>query len=128
MFSCENWKNFKNTYFIEHLWTAASDGSESVDSKHDSWFMIRVPNLKFHKQIFLKKQKKHKLLLFHELKFIQTFLRQHYILHKKWINNKPVYGLLSIRNNIFLVYTPAWLYPGPTTGRGITTSHDPCCI
>ena len=35
MFSSETCKIFKNTYFVEHLWTAASDGSESVDSEND---------------------------------------------------------------------------------------------
>ena len=38
---------------------------------------------------------------------------------KKRINNKPVYDLLSSKNQIFLP-TPAWLCPGPTVGRGIS--------
>ena len=28
-------QNFKNTYFVEHLWTAASDCSESDESEND---------------------------------------------------------------------------------------------
>ena len=35
MFSSEICETFKNNYFVEHLWTAASDGSESVDSEND---------------------------------------------------------------------------------------------
>ena len=35
LFSCEICEIFKNTYFVEHLRTAASDGSESDDSEND---------------------------------------------------------------------------------------------
>ena len=35
MFSCEICEIFKNTYFVEHLRTAASDGSESDESEND---------------------------------------------------------------------------------------------
>ena len=35
MFSCEICDIFKNTYFVEHLRTAASDGSESDESEND---------------------------------------------------------------------------------------------
>ena len=35
MFSCEICKIFKNTYFAEHLRTAASDGSKSDESEND---------------------------------------------------------------------------------------------
>ena len=35
MLSCEICEIFKNTYFVEHLRTAASDGSESDDSEND---------------------------------------------------------------------------------------------
>ena len=35
MLSCEIFKIFKNTYFVEHLQTAASDGSESDESEND---------------------------------------------------------------------------------------------
>ena len=35
MFSCEICEIFKNTYFVEHLWMAASDGSESDESEND---------------------------------------------------------------------------------------------
>ena len=40
--------------------------------------------------------------LFHELEFIQKFLRQQYILHIKWIN-ESVCGLLNSKNQILLV-------------------------
>ena len=35
MFSWEICKIFKNTYFVEHLQTAVSDGSESDDTEND---------------------------------------------------------------------------------------------
>ena len=35
MFSCQIWEIFKNTYFVEHLCTADSDGSESDGSEND---------------------------------------------------------------------------------------------
>ena len=35
MFPCKIYEIFKNTYFVEHLRTAASDDSESDDSKND---------------------------------------------------------------------------------------------
>ena len=35
VFSCEICKIFKNTYFAEHLRTAASDGSKSDESEND---------------------------------------------------------------------------------------------
>ena len=35
MHSCEICKIFKNTYFVAHLQTAASDGSESDGSEND---------------------------------------------------------------------------------------------
>ena len=35
VFSCEICEIFKNTYFVEHLQTAASDGSESDESEND---------------------------------------------------------------------------------------------
>ena len=35
MFSCEICEIFNNTYFLEHLQTAASNGSESDDSEND---------------------------------------------------------------------------------------------
>ena len=35
MFSCEICEIFKNTYFVEHLRTAASDGSESDESENN---------------------------------------------------------------------------------------------
>ena len=35
MLSCEICEIFKNTYFVEHLRTAASDGSESDESEND---------------------------------------------------------------------------------------------
>ena len=61
----------------------------------DSWFMVHNSNLKFQEQLFFTKLKNHESWLFLELKIIQKFLRQHQILHEKWINNKPVYDLLS---------------------------------
>ena len=35
MFFCEICEIFKNTYFVEHLLLAASDGSESDESEND---------------------------------------------------------------------------------------------
>ena len=35
MFSCEICKISKNTYIVEHLWTASSDSSESDERKND---------------------------------------------------------------------------------------------
>ena len=35
MFSCQICEIFKNTYFVEHLRTAASDGSESDENEND---------------------------------------------------------------------------------------------
>ena len=35
MLSCEICEVFKNTYFVEHLGTAASDGSESNESENN---------------------------------------------------------------------------------------------
>ena len=35
MFSCEICEIFKNTYFVEHLQTAASHGSKSDESEND---------------------------------------------------------------------------------------------
>ena len=35
MLSCEICESFKNTYFVEHLRTTASDGSESDESEND---------------------------------------------------------------------------------------------
>ena len=35
MFSCEICEIIKNTYFVEHLRTAASDGSESDESENN---------------------------------------------------------------------------------------------
>ena len=36
MLSCQICEIFKNTYFVEHLRTAASDGSESDGSESDN--------------------------------------------------------------------------------------------
>ena len=35
MFSCEICEIIKNTYFVEHLRTAASDGSESDENENN---------------------------------------------------------------------------------------------
>ena len=35
MFFCEICESFKNTYFVEHLRTGASDGSKSDESEND---------------------------------------------------------------------------------------------
>ena len=35
MFSCEVYKIFISTYFVEHLRTAASEGRESDESEND---------------------------------------------------------------------------------------------
>ena len=35
MLSCQICEIFKNTYFVEHLRTAASDGSESDENEND---------------------------------------------------------------------------------------------
>ena len=58
-------------------------------SINDSWFVIYESNLKFHKQMFFKKQK---------------ITNHSYFTSSNLYKNTPVYGLLRNKNQISLVH------------------------